>query len=354
VQELSVLSLSKIRYEMKNKLILFSLSLAIAAGFTFCGRLTTENEVKLNGMAQGTYYAITYFDAENRNLQPEIDSFFKAFDKSASVYLPESIISRFNNNDPGTIADDAFTTVFNKSIEVSEATNGAFDITTMPLTNAWGFGFTDPMKLDSAQVDSLLKFVDYKRISLVDGKLIKEIPEIKIDYNAIAQGYSADLIGKMLIEKGITNFLIDVGGEVLAKGKKPDGTQWKVGIEKPANEANDERSLDVIVKLEDKALASSGNYRRFFVRDGKRYAHTIDPKTGYPVTHTLLSASVMANDCMTADAYATAFMVMGVEKAKEFLENRTDLEAHFIYTNDEGQYETWTSPGLKKLIQKNE
>lgn len=337
---------------MKNKLILFSLSLAIAANFTFCGRLTTENEVKLNGMAQGTYYAITYFDAENRNLQPEIDSFFRAFDRSASVYLPESIISRFNNNDPGTIADDDFTTIFKKSIEVSEATKGAFDITTMPLTNAWGFGFTDPMKLDSAQVDSLLQYVDYRKISLVDGKLIKEMPEIKIDYNAIAQGYSADLIGKMLMDRGINIFLVDVGGEVLAKGKKPDGTLWKVGIEKPSKEADDERALDAIVVLEDKALASSGNYRRFFLKDGKRYSHTIDPKTGFPVTHALLSTSVMANDCMTADAYATAFMVMGVEKAKEFLESNTELEAHFIYTNADGQYETWTSPGLKKLIQK--
>jgi thiamine biosynthesis lipoprotein len=337
---------------MKNKLILFSLSLAIAAGFTFCGRLSTENEVKLNGMAQGTYYAITYFDVDNRNLQPEIDSFFKAFDRSASVYLPESIISRFNNNDPGTIADEDFITIFNKSIEVSEATNGAFDITTMPLTNAWGFGFTDPMKLDSAQVDSLLNFVDYRRISLVDGKMIKEMPEIKIDYNAIAQGYSADLIGRMLIEKGITNFLIDVGGEVLAQGKKPDGTHWKVGIEKPTKEADDERTLDVIVKLENKALASSGNYRRFFLKDGKRYSHTIDPTTGFPVTHTLLSTSVLANDCMTADAYATAFMVMGVEKSKIFLESHSELEAHFIFTNADGHYETWTSPGLKNLIQK--
>lgn len=337
---------------MTKKLTHIFLYLAIIAGFSYCGRLTTENEVKLNGMAQGTYYAITYYDAENRNLQPEIDSFFKAFDKSASVYLPESIISRFNNNDSITIADDNFIAVFNKSIEVSEATKGAFDITTMPLTNAWGFGFTDPMKLDSAQVESLLKYVDYRMISLVDGRLIKEMPEIKIDYNAIAQGYSADLIGKMLLEKGIKNFLIDVGGEVLAKGKKSDGTQWKVGIEKPSNEADDERSLDVIVKLEDKALASSGNYRRFFVKDGKRYSHTIDPETGFPVTHALLSTSVMANDCMTADAYATAFMVMGVEKAKEFLESHSELEAHFIYTNADGHYETWTSPGLKELIQK--
>ncbi|MBW6490877.1 MAG: FAD:protein FMN transferase [Lentimicrobium sp.] len=331
----------------------FALALVIIISLSSCRRLTDENEIKIHGMAQGTYYAITFYAADNHNFKSEIDSFFKAFDRSASVYLSESVISRFNNNDPATIADEAFITVFNKAFEVSEATQGAFDITTMPLTNAWGFGFTDPMKLDSAMVDSLLKLVDYRKISLVDGQLIKANPDIKIDYNAIAQGYSADLIGKMLREKGIDNYLIDVGGEVLASGKKPDRTKWKVGIEKPSKNASDDRAIDVIVELENKALASSGNYRRYFVKDGIRYSHTINPKTGFPVNHTLLSVSVLANDCMTADAYATAFMVMGLEKAKEFLGSHTGLEAHFIYTNIEGNYETWTSPGLEILIVKN-
>lgn len=335
---------------MTKNLILITFGLAMFLNFSGCKKLTGEHEIKINGMAQGTYYAITYFDAEKRNFQPEIDSFFKAFDRSASVYLPESVISRFNNNDTSTVADEAFIAVFEKSREVSEATNGAFDITTMPLTNAWGFGFTDPMKLDSSIVDSLLKFVDYRNISLIGGKLVKTNPGIKIDYNAIAQGYSADLIGKMLREKGIDNYLIDVGGEVLGRGKKPDGSRWKVGIEKPTANAEDERTIDAIVELEDRALASSGNYRRFFMKDGVKYSHTIDPKTGFPVNHSLLSVSVLAEDCITADAYATAFMVMGTDKAKEFLGSHTGLEAHFIYTNPEGNYETWTSPGLEKLI----
>lgn len=338
---------------MKKQHILFCIGLFMALGLLSCNRLNPEHEVKINGLAQGTYYAITYFDHETRDLQPEIDSFFNAFDKSASVYLDSSIISRINNNEPSVFADDAFTMVFNKSQEVSAATDGAFDITTMPLTNAWGFGFTDPMKLDSAQVDSLLQYVDYRMVNLVDGIFIKQKPEITIDYNAIAQGYSSDLIGKILEDKGITNYLIDVGGEVLGKGKKPDGSLWKVGIEKPTAAADDPRSLDAIVNLEDKALASSGNYRRFFMKDGVKYSHTIDPKTGYPVTHTLLSVSVLADDCMTADAYATAFMVMGVEKAKAFIGSHTGLEAHFIFTNRDGGYETWTSPGLEKLIVKD-
>ena len=338
---------------MKKKYLLVFVGLFLAMGLLSCNRIKPQHEVKINGLAQGTYYAITYFDYETRNLQPEIDSFFKAFDKSASVYLVSSIISQVNNNDPSVILDDSFKMIYDKAQEVSAATNGAFDITTMPLTNAWGFGFTDPMKLDSAHVDSLLQFVDYRMVKIADGKFIKQKPEITIDYNAIAQGYSADLIGKILEDKGINNYLIDVGGEVLGKGQKPDGSYWKVGIEKPTTGADDPRSLDAIVNLQDKALASSGNYRRFFMKDGVKFSHTIDPKTGYPVTHTLLSVSVLADDCMTADAYATAFMVMGVDKAKAFIGSHSGLEAHFIFTNSKGKYETWTSPGLEKLIVKN-
>lgn len=338
---------------MKKQHILDYVVIFFMIGLLSCNRINPAHEVKINGLAQGTYYAITFFDHETRDLQPEIDSFFKSFDKSASVYLEGSIISRINNNDTSVILDEPFMMVFNKSQEVSAATNGAFDITTMPLTNAWGFGFTDPMKLDSTHVDSLLQFVDYRMVKLVKGKFIKQKPEITIDYNAIAQGYSADLIGEILEDKGIKNYLIDVGGEVLSKGKKPDGSFWKVGIEKPTAAADDPRSIDAIVNLQDKALASSGNYRRFFMKDGVKFSHTIDPKTGYPVTHTLLSVSVLADDCMTADAYATAFMVMGVEKAKAFIASHSGLEAHFIFSNSDGKYETWTSPGLEKLIVKD-
>lgn len=337
---------------MKKHYILTGLSLLILTFMLSCNQKVQKHEVKINGLAQGTYYAITYFDDETRDLQPEIDSFFKAFDKSASTYLESSVISRLNRNDSAVRADETFISVFNKSQEVSAATGGAFDITTFPLTDAWGFGFTDPMKLDSARVDSLLQYVDYRMVKIEGDRLIKQIPEVKLDFNAIAQGYSADLIGRMLEEKGIMNYLVDVGGEVLAKGQKPDGTSWKVGIEKPTEDADDERSLDAIVSLNNKSLATSGNYRRYFIKDGIKYSHTINPKTGYPVTHTLLSASVLADDAMTADAYATAFMVMGLEKAKEFLASHPALDAHFIYTNGKGQYETWTSPGLVKLIVK--
>jgi len=316
-----------------------------------CSNFSNKKEVKIEGLAQGTYYAITYYDKEGINYQTAIDSFFKAFDMSASVYLEESIISRLNNNDSTAIADEAFKYIFNKSMEVSRKTEGAFDITVMPLVNAWGFGFTDPMKLDSAIVDSILPLVNYRNIKLVNGKLIKNNPEIKVDFNAIAQGYSADLIGKILESKGIENYLIDVGGEVLAKGTKSGNKMWKVGIEKPAENADDARKLNAVVNLKNKALATSGNYRRFFVKDGIKYSHTIDPKTGFPVNHTILSTSVMANDCITADAYATAFMVMGLEKIKSFLKQNPDLEAYIIYAEPNGRLATWTSNGLKELIE---
>ncbi len=337
---------------MKKLWVISVIGLLSILLFVKCGSNADLKEFKINGMAQGTYYAITYYDDQERNLQPEIDSFFKAFDRSASVYLASSIISKVNNNDPEVELDDTFITVFNAAQKVSARTAGAFDITTMPLTNAWGFGFTDPMKLDSATVDSLLQYVNYRNVSITDDRVNKSNPAIKVDFNAIAQGYSADLIGKILEKKGIENYLVDVGGEVIAKGRKTDKSSWKVGIEKPAQEGDETRNIDIIINLENKALATSGNYRRFFLKDGIKYSHTIDPSTGFPVSHTLLSASVLAADCMTADAFATAFMVMGVEKSKAFLANNPDLEAHFIYTNQEGKYETWTSEGLQKLISK--
>jgi len=333
---------------MKN---LLALLLFFSMYLVSCSNFSNKKEVKIEGLAQGTYYAITYYDKEGINYQTAIDSFFKAFDMSASVYLEESIISRLNNNDSTAIADEAFKYIFNKSMEVSRKTEGAFDITVMPLVNAWGFGFTDPMKLDSAKVDSILPLVNYRNIKLVNGKLIKNNPEIKVDFNAIAQGYSADLIGKILESKGIENYLIDVGGEVLAKGTKSGNKMWKVGIEKPAENADDARKLNAVVNLKNKALATSGNYRRFFVKDGIKYSHTIDPKTGFPVNHTILSTSVMANDCITADAYATAFMVMGLEKIKSFLKQNPDLEVYIIYAEPNGRLATWTSNGLKELIE---
>lgn len=328
------------------------LFLLLTVPLFFEGCKSPKQEVSFTGMAQGTYYAITYYDEEGRNLQPEIEDFFREFDISASIYLPGSVISRFNNNDSTVVADDIFIAVFNASQQISEETDGAFDITTMPLTNAWGFGFTDSAKMTPELIDSLISLVGYQNVKLEDRRLIKTNPDIMLDYNAIAQGYSADLIGDMLKSKGITDYLVDVGGEVVGHGSKPNGKPWRVGIEIPTENAGDARNVESVVVLNNNSLATSGNYRKFFMKDGVKYSHTIDPKTGFPVNHTLLSVSVLAKDGMSADGYATAFMVMGLEKGKEFLKNRPDLEAHFIYSMPDGSYGTWTSPGLEKVIQK--
>ncbi len=312
-----------------------------------CTKQNTE-PVRLTGEAQGTYYAITYYDNQNRNFQSAIDSLFKSFDESASVYSKTSIISRFNRNDSVVIADKVFETIFNKAREISEKTNGAFDITVMPLVNAWGFGYQSRRKVDSAVVEKLLPLIGYKKIRLEGGRLIKEDPAIMIDFNAIAQGYTSDVIGEFLESKGITNYLIDVGGEVLAKGAKDDGSDWKVGIEKPAGDSTSAREVQAIVPLKNRALATSGNYRKYFIENGQRYSHTIDPKTGFPVQHSLLSVSVIADHCISADGYATAFMVMGLEKTKEIAEQNPGLEVYLIY-DDNGTNRIWKSKGFHIL-----
>lgn len=335
---------------MKRTIVLALLILLITGGISSCQPKKQPQLIKLNGEAQGTYYAITYFDQQNRNLQVEIDSLLKRFDSSASVYKPNSIISRINNNDTSVRTDRIFNTVFQKSMEISANTAGAFDITVGPLVNAWGFGFTSRIKVDRHVIDSLLPLVNYKAVHLRGNKVYKDNPGIKLDYNAIAQGFSTDEIGRFLQSNGIQNFLVDVGGEVLGHGKKPDSSLWNVGVEKPSATADDSRTLKAVILLKDMALSTSGNYRKYFEENGVRYSHTIDPKTGAPVKHSLLSVSVLATDCISADAYATAFMVMGLEQAKIFLQNHPELQAYFIYSSSQGELLTFATQGFKKII----
>ena len=306
--------------------------------------------VKFGGEAQGTYYAITYVDADGRNFQDSIDVILKKFDSSCSIYKSNSIISRFNNNDPTAIADKDFTTVFNKAMEVSERSGGAFDITVGQLVRAWGFSIKGKLKMDDHKVDSLKQYVGYKKVKLVNGRVIKENPNIQLDYNALAQGYSSDVLGRFLESKGIKNYLIDVGGEVLGRGRKPDGGFWSVGIERPPNDSLQKQQLEAIVSLDNRALSTSGNYRKYFIKDGVKYSHDIDPITGYPVHHTLLAVSVLAENSMTADAFCCAFLVMGKEKALEFIKHNPGLEAYFIYSDEKGTLKTQCSPGFRKII----
>jgi thiamine biosynthesis lipoprotein len=306
--------------------------------------------IKLKGNAQGTSYHISYVSDGGISHKTAIDSLLKEIDSSMSTWLPVSIISRINKNDNSVSVDHYFIDVFNKSIEVAEKTDGLFDVTVGPLVNNWGFGDTKKAAQDSNKIDSLLQLVGYRMLKLEANKIIKTKPGIKLDFNAIAQGYSVDVLATYLDSKGVANYIVELGGELKAKGKK-ENENWKVGIDKPDEKENSERKLEAIINLNDKALATSGNYRKFYEENGQKFSHIINPRTGYPAKQNLLSATVIADDCITADAYATAFMVMGLKRSIQFLEDNKDLqlEVYFIY-DDHGIWKTYASASLKKWI----
>ena len=304
------------------------------------------------GQAQGTTYHISYLSQQNTNFKTEIDSLLKDIDSSLSTYVPSSIISRINKNDSTVVADKYFIDVFEKALAISAKTGGLFDVTVAPVINAWGFGFTKKANVDSAMIDSILQFVGYKMVKIVGGKVIKAKPEIMLDFNAIAPGYTVDVLAAFLESKGVQNYLVELGGEVKARGKKNKNDFWRIGIDKPDESPGEGRPLQAVIYLRDNALATSGNYRKFYIENGQKYAHIIDPRTGYPAQHTLLSATVIAEDCMTADAYATAFMVMGLERSKQFLAENSELglEVYFIY-EENGAWKTFCSASLQKSIE---
>ncbi len=307
--------------------------------------------LKITGFAQGTTYHITYENSKNEDYSSDIDSILKAFDKSLSIYDSTSIISRINNDDPVVEADDWFVEVFNKSDEVNVISGGAFDITVGPVVKAWGFANGPVAKHDTAHIDSLMQYVGMDKVKLEGRKVIKKYPGVKIDVNAIAQGYSVDVVCDFFKSKGIKNYLIEIGGEVRGKGTNAKDQFWRIGIDRPSDgNMSPGNELQAIIEINDKSLATSGNYRKFFVENGVKYAHTIDPKTGFPARNTLLSATVVCDDCITADAYATAFMVLGIEKSKELFSKLPDVEVYFVYSNQQGEYEVFFSEGMKKMI----
>jgi FAD:protein FMN transferase len=303
---------------------------------------------KVQGEIQGTTYHITYQYKKNKDLHPQIEKILHDFDKSLSTYDSTSIISRINNNDPSVLADDLFTEVFKKSVEVNQKSDGAFDITVAPIVNAWGFGFKPGSNVDSSLIDSLMQFVGMKKIRLDGNKVIKEKPSVMLDVNAIAQGFSVDIVCRFFDKMKIKNYLVEIGGELRSKGVNPKGEDWIIGIDKPVDGNNNPgQSLQAIVKLKDRALSTSGNYRKFYEKNGIKYAHTMDPKTGYPILSQLLSATVLADDCITADAYATVFMVFGLEKSIDFLSKNKFLEAYLVYSDDNGKFKVYTTEGMK-------
>lgn len=304
---------------------------------------------KDNGLIFGTVYNVTY--QHDTNLKDDIEAALRQFDGSLSPFNDTSTITRINRNED-IVPDTFFTNVFRRSMEISRETDGAFDITVAPLANAWGFGFKKGAFPDSAMIDSLLQFTGYNRVSLSsEGKVVKQDKRIMLSCSAVAKGYAVDVVAQLLEKKGIHNFMVDIGGEVVVRGKNPQDELWRIGINKPVDDSlalNQE--LQTVLYISDVGIATSGNYRNFYYKDGKKYAHTIDPRTGYPVQHNILSSTVIARDCMTADAYATAFMVMGLDEASRFVEARPELDAYFIYTDENGKLNTYFTKGMERYM----
>lgn len=306
---------------------------------------------KHKGYTQGTIYEITYESQKNIDYEEEIVQLLREFSASLSIYDPNSLISRINQNDPEAVVDDYFCKVFHKSAEVNKASDGAFDITVAPLVNLWGFGFTSNQpEMNPKKVDSLLQYVGMSKIRIEGDRVVKDLPEVMLDMNAIAKGYSADVVANFLKKKGCRNFLVNIGGECVTQGVNVSGEVWRVGIERPKEGAAWGESYQAVVKLKNRGLATSGNYRRFFEIDGVKYAHTIDVKTGYPVRHNLLSVTIIANDCMTADAWATACMASGLEKSIHLLRQHPELDALLIYSDEKGNYKVHTTKGIDAKI----
>lgn len=345
----------------KSRLAIFFLIAMILSSCEIKNVPTSVDPYTISGEAQGSTYTIKYF-GDSLVSKNEIDSILQAIDQSMSTWVASSRISQFNASKNGAEVDQMFMQNLMSAYLVSRASQGAFNPLIKPLVNYWGFGENERKltTVDSAEVQALLKLLDLESLevvneqdtfSLSDHMLSSRIPDayfllkadsaVMLDFNAIAQGYSVDVLGSFLKRRGVQSALIELGGEMLATGKKADGTSWKVGVDKPKTEGA--RELNATIELENKAIATSGNYRKFYEINGVKYHHTIDSRTGYPARHTLLSATVVASDCASADAFATTCMVVGLEDAIDLIEKNDDLDAYFIYSGKEGELLTWSS-----------
>lgn len=312
--------------------------LAIVTIFASCAK--QPQKIKYEGITQGSYFSIIYYDEENRHFEAEIDSIFKEVDNAVSLWNENSIIRKVNSNED-VVVNQIFKDNFEWARKASEFSDGAFDATIGPLVSAWGFHYKKELEMTPEMVDSIRQLVGYQKVKIVDDRVMKENPNMTLDFNAVAQGYTTDLIGKFLESRGIRDYLVDVGGEIYARGTKPNGELWTIGIEKPAENFDSERSVQIKIQLKDKGIVTSGNYRKYIEKNGVRYSHSIDPKTGYPVEHNLLSATVIADNASWADCLATICMLVGKEKASKLLEGQ-DVEAYFIYVDEDGKLHTET------------
>lgn len=335
---------------LKKWHIPFLIILIIGTYFAAKGNKDKTTFQSNTGTVFGTTYHTSYQYGED--LEEEILQSLKAVDNSLSMFNENSTVSKINRNESAE-TDELFRNVFELAQRVSKETDGQFDVTVAPLVNAWGFGFKNDQTPDSAQVDSLLELVGYDKVTLVDENLKKKDDRIIMDFSAIAKGFGCDEVARMFREKGIENFMVEIGGEVVTGGTNSKGLAWKIGINKPENDStllsND---IEKVIQLSNCALATSGNYRNFYYKGDKKIAHTINPSTGYPVQQDILSSTVLAPSCAEADAFATSFMVMGREKAMQILEKNSQIMAFFIYMDNENdkEYKVWYSPQLEQYL----
>lgn len=300
------------------------------------------------GFIFGTVYHVTY--QSDKNLKREIEAEMKKVDNALSTFNKTSTISLVNQNKPVKL-DKMFTDVFNMSEKISNETEGAFDITVAPLVNLWGFGFKQAATPSKHVIDSIKTFVGYQKVTLQGTRVVKTDPRLMLDCSAIAKGYGVDVVANYLKQQGIENFIVEIGGEIVSNGISEKRLPWKIGVTKPIDDSTQtEQEIQTILNVTDKAMATSGNYRNFYYKNGKKYAHTIDPKTGYPVQHSILSATVITDRCALADAYATSFMVMGLERTQAFLKHHPDLMVYLIYADNSGKNKVWYSPSMKEKI----
>lgn len=309
----------------------------------FLNSCTKKEVVNFQGNSLGTYYSITYIGEENPQLPEQVDSILAEISHQFSIFDTTSILFRINRGD-----SIPFTTemeeVFQISKKVSDQTNGAFDITVGPLVNLWGFGKEKREHIDQKEIDSVMSFVGYTKMELKDQILIRKDPRIQLNFNAIAKGYAVDQVAHFLIRNGYPDCIVDIGGEVVSKGTK-DGKQWQIGIQTPTESSDGAIDAQYVFPMKNKAVATSGNYRNYIEKGGERYSHIINPKTGKPEHSSLLSVSVIADDCVTADAYSTAFMVLGMEKSLAIVKKNPRLAVYFIY-DKKGKFEVKKSPNF--------
>lgn len=302
-----------------------------------------------SGSVFHTLYHIKYEAPEL--LTEKIDAEFQKFNLSLNPFNPNSIIAKVNRNEP-VEADDWFIEVFNKATEVSNNSEGLFDITCAPLINLWGFGFSKMDSVTPLMIDSIKQFVGYQKVKLNGRQVVKDDPRTLLNCSAIAKGYASDIIARLLEREGVKNYMVEIGGEVTMKGVNQNGDCWRIGINKPEDDSTGIRNeIDEVVQLCKKGgVATSGNYRNYYVKDGKKYAHTIDPRTGYPSEQNILSATIVADDCITADAYATAFMAMGLETARQAAKNIPGIEYYVIYSDENGKHQIEYSKGMLQYL----